>query len=375
MRVLHVISALAPGGAEILVRDLSGVLVQRGVDVGIAYISSAGDLGSNPLFEQASAKSLNEAGIALFEVGHAARKNALLGAMRLRKILNSYRPDVLHVHLATGLLFHAFDVLKVPAAYTHHSMVFTFPPALFRLFDLKVSEYVAICDMCKLALESRTRRPVFLIRNAVSPTRVLPKRRSPVSKRFTVLSVGGITERKDYPTLIKVAARLNTLLPPSACKVKFQVAGDGAGIDEMRRLANEAGVSDMVTFLGARRDVPELMANADLLLMTSKNEGLPMTLIEGLHASLPLVATDVGGCSEVVKEGGNGFLTKPGDVEGIAECLIRVLSDKNLASSMARESRLLSAEFGIDVCVSKHLELYQRLSRHDPRPGAGPKEK
>lgn len=363
MRILHVISALAAGGAESLVRDLSISLRGREIEVGVAYLSSAKDQQSSSDYEAAYLASLRQNGIASFEIGHRARKNMVFGALQLRLIVKEFRPDVVHVHLATGLIMRGLGLLGVPTVYTHHSLVFTFPKILFKFFDQFVSEYVAICEICRKELFAVTHRPVCLIRNAVSEARIATRQVKLPSSHIKVLSVGGITIWKDYPTLIEVAAVVQKNLFQHGKHVEFQIAGDGGALLEMQNLARTRGVDDFVIFLGARKDVPQLMANADLLLMTSISEGLPMTLVEAIHTGLPVVATDVGGCSEVIVDGENGFLAEPRDVQAIAEKLLRILLDPKLAKTMGEKAKIHAKEFGLDVCSQKHLELYARVSK------------
>jgi glycosyltransferase involved in cell wall biosynthesis len=362
MRILQLISAMGGGGAEMLTRDLALALRAEGHEVGVAYVSSASDQGNSAELEAEFIRLFAAGGVRLFEIGHRSRRNPLQGAWRLRRIVRDFKPDVLHIHLGYGLLFRAMSQLSVPTVYTHHNIVFKFSPLLLRWFDRSLSAYVAICQRCRDVLRVRTHKPVELIRNAIAPSRMATTGVVRDPSHFTLLSVGVVSPQKDYDTLIEVARILTRDMPPFARPVRFLVAGQGDNIAACQARAAAAGVGDALTFLGPRKDVPALMAAADLHLMTSRYEGLPITLIEAIHSGLPIVATDVGGCSEIVLDGVNGRLGQPGDARGLAELVAALLRDDALRQRMAEASRAHARNFAMDQFVALHRALYGKLA-------------
>jgi glycosyltransferase involved in cell wall biosynthesis len=358
MRILHVISALAGGGAEIFVKDLALSCVEAGHDLAIAYISSAADQDNEPAIENQFKSDLAKARITLFEIGHAARKNPLQGAWRLREIIGQFQPDVLHIHLGQGLVFRTLMFKSVPTLYTHHNTIFKFGKTLTAIFDVFLDGYIAICKSCDVLLRKRTSRPVTLIRNGISERRVAPVNPSHGNGAFRVLSVGRISPQKNYRSVIRIAKYCKL---KSGTPIQFQICGDGAEIEDLRAAARAAGVADEVHFLGGRPDVPDLMAASDMLLMTSIYEGMPITLIEAAHAGLPIVATDVGGCSEIVEHGANGFLFKPDEDKTAAEFVMQLQSNGALRKSTSARSLQIAEDFGMRRVTSQHLELYSSL--------------
>jgi glycosyltransferase involved in cell wall biosynthesis len=178
---------------------------------------------------------------------------------------------------------------------------------------------------------------------------------------FRVITVGRISEQKNYISLLAIAKLVKSKAYATPDKLLFQVCGDGAGLEDLRQLANELAVDDIVQFLGGRSDVPELMAQADLLLMTSLWEGLPITLIEAIHAGIPVISTDVGGCSEVVLHGQTGYLFAPNDNVTAAEHLCELWRDREKRLAMGLAAKTLATEFDMDTVCSKHVQVYQRL--------------
>jgi glycosyltransferase involved in cell wall biosynthesis len=354
------------GGAEMLVKDLAIEFKRRGHEIGICYFSSALEQGNSVELENSFKEIFHKSGIQTIELGHAARRNPILAAFRMHKAAKQFQPDIIHIHLATGLLAYCLSLSRVKAAYTHHNVTIKFSKKLFLLFDLCMSRYVAICDICKITIEAHVRRPVVLIRNAIDDARMIKRTRRFDGRVLKILSVGYISEQKNYPLLIKTALILKSQLEVLGIVPKFQIAGDGPLIQTMRTLCNQSGVSDTVEFLGPRKDVPRLMAESDVLLMTSDYEGLPLTLIEALHTGLPIVATDVGGCNEVVIDGFNGFLRQPNDAQGLAECLVQLAQSPDRLEEMGRNSLQRVSIFSKDKCVESHLTMYNSMLNIEP---------
>jgi glycosyltransferase involved in cell wall biosynthesis len=361
LRILQIISALAGGGAEIFVRDLALSLTQSGHQVAIAYISSAIEQGNSIEIEQDFKSKLAQGGVQIFEIGHKCRRNPLSGAWHLRKIVSAFNPDVVHAHLASALMFLSLTPGRVPIVYTHHNIVIKFGRLMSRWFDRNIDHYIAICSACESVLKTRTNKPMTMIRNGISRRRVAEPSLQRGEMPFRVITVGRISEQKNYISLLAIAKLVKSKAYATPDKLLFQVCGDGAGLEDLRQLANELAVDDIVQFLGGRSDVPELMAQADLLLMTSLWEGLPITLIEAIHAGIPVISTDVGGCSEVVLHGQTGYLFAPNDNVTAAEHLCELWRDREKRLAMGLAAKTLATEFDMDTVCSKHVQVYQRL--------------
>lgn len=362
MRILMMIASLAEsGGAEMLVRNLALDYARRGHQVHLVYIADAAALNASAAYEQAFKAQLDAAGIGYTLLGHAVRRNLLLGGWRLRRAVRRFRPDVIHMHLAFGLMLQAIGLVRRPTIYTHHNTVFKFPTVLFRAFDRFVSRYVAICEACRDLLANHVGRPITLIYNGV------PRDFSPAAPRVSlpsdvsVLSVGNLTPQKNYPLLLEAADRVIARLAQQGRSVTFSIAGEGGERAALEAGIAERGLSARVRLLGARRDVPTLMAQADLLVQCSNFEGLPITLIEAAAAALPAVATNVGGCGEVIADGVTGLLVPPGDAERLAEAIIAVLSDEARYRAFSEAAKVRAGQFELARCADAHLDLYAQV--------------
>ncbi len=156
-----------------------------------------------------------------------------------------------------------------------------------------------------------------------------------------------------------------------------------AGRDEDNRMqalvqrAGERGIGDNVRLLGPRSDVPVLLSASDLHVSASHTESLPNNLLEAMCSALPIVATRVGGCGELVEDGITGFLTDPMAPEALAEGIGRLVADRALRLEMGRQGyRKAAAEFGIEKNVERHASIYdaalrERRAERDVPPSNG----
>jgi glycosyltransferase involved in cell wall biosynthesis len=142
---------------------------------------------------------------------------------------------------------------------------------------------------------------------------------------------------------------------------RFFVAGDGELRPDMERAIADAGLSDVFTLLGWRRDVPALLGALDVAVLTSRWEGLPRVCPQAMAAGRPVVATAVDGTPEAIVDGRNGHLFAPGDADAGAQHVLRILGDPALAKRFADAGREAVAEFDQDRMVADQEALYEQL--------------
>ena len=362
MRILSMISSVAEsGGAEMLVRNLSIEYARRGHVCHVVYISDAAALGASAAFERSCKDELDAAGVTYGPLGHETRRNVLLGAWRLRRLVRRFKPDVVHMHLGNGLLFQSLGLIRKPTVYTHHNVVFRFPPRLFLLFDRFVDRYVGICRACSSLLARHVAKPITLIHNGVPAGFSKAARRVGLPHDLRILSVGNLTPQKDYPSLVAAAAIVVDRLGRQGRGVHFSIAGEGEERAAIEREIAARGLGGHVELLGARSDVASLMADADLLVLASRYEGLPITLIEAAMSGLPVVATDVGGCSEIVEDGGSGLLVPPQQPEALASAIVEAVSDERRYVGFSAAAWQHGDRFTLSTCANAHLKLYDEI--------------
>lgn len=356
MKILHFISSPAAGGAETYVRDLSILMRQKGHDVHVVFLQTAGESGRDLEFEREFLASLESVSITYSFIGKEARRKPWLGIFRLRKAVRSFGAEVVHCHLYYALVF-AFSVFKVPVLYTHHNIKLGVPKPFYHLFDRKVKSYIAICSACKRLLSGRN-RTVVQINNAVSRERVIATKlegRNP-GAGVTCVFVGSLCAQKNLSLMLKAFSEV------AERNVRLLIVGEGPDGSELKQLSASLGIDQKVEFLGNRSNVNEILAKSDVFLMSSAWEGLPIALIEATLTGLPVIVTDVGGCAEVVHTCANGFVVDSLEVEDYAMALRKMVSDAELRASFSGNALAFSGAFEIGQAVEKHLGLYRDVS-------------
>jgi glycosyltransferase involved in cell wall biosynthesis len=171
-----------------------------------------------------------------------------------------------------------------------------------------------------------------------------------------LIAVGNLYPVKDHATLLRALS----LLPAPW----LAIAGRGGEEENLRRLARELGIAERVHLLGLRDDIPSLLAAGDVFVQPSRSEGLPLAVLEAMAQRIPIVATDVGGVGEAVRDGETGVLVRPGDPPGLAAAVGRILDspDRGAALAAAANARVRQ-EFSVDHMLRRYRELYGRRDR------------
>lgn len=147
-------------------------------------------------------------------------------------------------------------------------------------------------------------------------------------------------------------------------RVKFVLIGDGSLRSSVEEMADEYGISSQLVLTGWRRDVPVLLDIFDVFVLTSLWEGLPVSVLEAMKASLPVVATDTGGIAEVMSEGKTGFLVRRHDMKGMAEKIVFLLKNEHVRTGIAAYNKnFLGDEFTVGYMIERYRCLYAKKPR------------
>jgi len=164
--------------------------------------------------------------------------------------------------------------------------------------------------------------------------------------------------QKSPQDFIKLAYLVNKSIP----QTKFLLIGDGVLHKKIKRLISKLNLEHQVILTGWREDIARILSALDVFVLTSLWEGLPISALEAIAASLPVAATNTGGISEVVHDGSNGFLVSPRDVNRLAEKLIHLLKDENLIIKIRKNaSNSFDHEFTLENMIKNTESLYQDL--------------
>ena len=179
----------------------------------------------------------------------------------------------------------------------------------------------------------------------------------------TDLIVGMIScfkPQKSPQDFIKLSFLVNRILP----NVKFLLVGDGILRNQVKKLINKFQLQNKVILTGWRRDIPRILSAIDVFVLTSLWEGLPISVLEAIAFSKPVVATNTGGIEEIVVEGKNGFLVKPRDIKSLSERLTVLLRNESLRKDMGQNAKgLFDFNFSVENMVQNNQDLYENLIR------------
>lgn len=357
MRIVSIITSLTSGGAEMLVAGLSAEFSTLGHDSTVVTLCDAATLGNSAEAEANLRQRIEGAGGRVVSLGLSRRRNPVRGWLALRRILKQHRPDAIHVHTARAL-----PMLGPPGGgwrvfLTHHNSQFNFNPLLLRTMDWRLDGIVAISSEIQAILARLTRKPIVQISNAPASRSFVGLARSAPARPASIISVGAISDQKNYPLLLKVARILETSGIEEPWPV-FRIAGSGAGLERLRTEVRTMGLEGRVEFLGERLDVPDLLRTSDLFLNTSSYEGLPIAMLEAMTMGLPIVATDVAGNRELVGHETTGLLASLDDPAAIAAAIARVLTAPELYRRLSEGALEAAKAYSMERIAQRHLALY-----------------
>ncbi|MGN1004429.1 MAG: polysaccharide pyruvyl transferase CsaB [Oscillospiraceae bacterium] len=170
---------------------------------------------------------------------------------------------------------------------------------------------------------------------------------------------------KDISTLIRAFAKAHAQRP----ELRLLIAGDGAQMEELKRLADQLGVADTVCFAGWLTDMDSFYNAIDVNTLTSLSETFPYSLTEGARAGLPTIASRVGGVPYLIDHAVNGLLFEAGDVDALAGHIAALAADPGLRERLGRRLyEKAKAEYSIEATIRRQMEIYQDILRKQARP-------
>jgi glycosyltransferase involved in cell wall biosynthesis len=361
VRVLHVIKGLGPGGAERLLVSLAGARADD-VELVVAYVLPHKDHLVAPL---------EAAGVSVHLV---AGRWGLLDArwpVRLLALVRRLRPDVVHLHspavtaIATPLL--RLLPRRPVIVTTEHNVWGSFTRTTRTanaLGSTLADERLAVSEEVR-ASAGRHAEHLQVVVQGIPVDELAGRRGERAEARAAlgiedrdvlVVTVANFREKKDYPTLLAAAARCAD--EPS---LRFVAIGQGPLESELQALRASLGLGDRFRFAGYHPDPPAVLAGADLFALTSRHEGLPISLLEAMALGVTPVVSAVGGIPEVVTDGRDGELLAPGDPQAFADAFRRLANDPARRAALGAAAAVRAADFDIAHTQRQLEALYERL--------------
>ncbi|HXE44392.1 MAG TPA: glycosyltransferase family 4 protein [Conexibacter sp.] len=347
MRLLAYSDSRQVGGAELALGYLLGALDPH-VDAGVLAVDE--QVGA------AIAAHRPGTGVAVVRPPQGTRDRAALA--QHRRAIRAFAPDVLHANqawpwacgyaevaalLTPGVRVVAVDHLPVDGAIPR-------PRRLGRrLLARRLYAHVAVGEQAAREVERLVGLPAGAVRGVANG--VPPQQPEPVARAVpgpTIGSLGRLTDQKGYDALVRAL--------PSLPDATLVLVGDGPERGALEALAAELGVFERLHVTGWTREARRWLPTFDAFALPSLWEGMPLVILEAMHAGLPVVATDVGSVSEAVADGETGYVVPPGDDAALQERLARLLGDPALRARLGERGRAVAAERFTAAAMARRYE-------------------
>jgi len=360
LKVLHIISSFVTGGAEKLVVDL---LTNHDTNkIEMAAVSFG------PKMNYILEKELAEKGIDVYYLNKQKGFDVSI-YFKLHKIFREFKPDVVHTHLYV-IRYTLLPALinRIPVmVHTIHNNIESKEQNKLGIFVEKIAYHyfgmvpVAISESVRVSIiktYDMAKNHIPIIINGIDTSKYREVKKCPKNNQSVrLIHIGRLNKQKNHALLIDSFKNVID----GGYDVKLIIVGDGELKEELIEKVNSLGISDKVTFLGIRSDIPELLQASDFFVFSSNWEGLPLVVLEAMSAGLPIVSTKVGGIPEIVQDNVNGVLVEPGNQEMLVEAITKLLTDKQKLVQMGRKSRELASQYDVKQTQQNYEQLYNGL--------------
>jgi glycosyltransferase involved in cell wall biosynthesis len=369
LKLLWLLDSLTLGGAESLALAFARGVAERDVELTVACLKS---IDGNPLETELRRNRVDVVNLGSRNLRDVAAFRRLTGVIRE----GNYH--VVHAHLTYASIWGvaAARGAGVPAVATLHLPPSSAPRLsrdavrewLMQRFLRRADRVVAVSDAVRrdyLRHGTVPAEKLVVVHNGIDTDHYLRDELARVAVRRELgIDPGArvaatISVLREGKGLDRLLASVRSVVEevPSA---HFVIAGDGPLAAELRGIVAALDISRHVTFAGYRRDVNRILSAADLCVLPTLRDAFPTVLLEAMAASLPVVASDVGGVPEIVVDGVTGRLTDPDDGAGLARSIASLLGDREAAAKMGEAGRARAVrEFSTSVWIGNLTALYR----------------
>jgi glycosyltransferase involved in cell wall biosynthesis len=356
MRIAHVIDSMEVGGAETLVMQMCQLQREQGHEPCVYAIAALGALGERMQKE-----------------GFAVRPNVgrhLPDATRnFYRIFKESHPDVVHLHNPTPTVYAAMAarLARVPSIIsTRHSLVAR-PRRL--IVELKYAVAASFCDWVVGVCDATTNnlksihtiptRKITRVYNGAAPLLRVEKEQWP-KNLFMLVYVGRLAAVKNHALLLRAFDAVLHFRP----RLRLWMVGDGSERKMLESLVDDLHISTEVTFWGEQLDVAPFLSLANVFIMSSKSEGVPMALLQAFSLGVPAIVTDVGGMAEVVRLAKAGIIVPQTDLTAMGEAILRMAASSAERERFSKNAiEAFRSHFTLQAMVDAYMDLYRNTSR------------
>lgn len=349
MKILHVITSLRTGGAEKLMVDLLPRLRDLGNEVELLLFDGT----RTPFYEE-----LEQTGIKIHHLSIGGNVYNPLNIFRLRKYLKNY--DIIHTHNTACQLFAAICSVLCSVVFTttEHNTTnrrrdWSWYKPLDRWMYSRYSKVICISDQALTSLEKfhGYHHRNCIIYNGINLNKYLKQITTPQTTEFIITMIAGFRYQKDQDTLIKAMSTLPD-------NYKLWLVGDGERRNILENLVIELNLTDRVKLLGIRNDVPQILEQSHISVFSSHWEGFGLAAVEGMASGRPLIASDVNGLREIVKD--YGILFPHQDANALANEIKSLCENQDKYFQVAQKCQERAKQYDISIMANKYNIIYEK---------------
>jgi len=359
-KILIVVDTMAIGGTEKITAELANSFAERGYECLILILLN--NLSSVRLVDKNKVKVCTAFRMFKYDPSYL---------FKIRKIIENYRPDIVlcqalfsyfSVKIAT-LLFRKFPMfLALHHTYNVKIKDRIFDIIYFTLLRLTSDKIITVYTRQMELFSNKYHIPLrqfICIHNGIDPDYFKNTNLSNDSRRLNIIHIANIREEKDQVTLLEALKILDEDFQ------EWQLIFCGKDLINMKykfiKYLSSKNLEHKVTFIDYVDDVKALLANADVFILSSISEALPVSALEAMSMGVPCILTDVGGCSDIVDEGINGFLIPPKNPQVMADRLLFLANNPNQLQRMRKEARTkIVTDFNFESMVNKYIDQFER---------------
>ena len=363
-RILLLSTSLGMGGADRQMLHLAHALLDHQYEVRLVSMTPLEEMGRHAMSR----------GLPVFSLDMKRGRADWQAFERLVALLKEWRP-----HLLTSFMYHANLLGRLAGRWANVPLIVTSirserNGSASRDWLMRLTNWMDHCcttnsEQVAHSLRKRgllSRDKVRVIPNGVD----IAALSAPPDERFRLryelglaptefvwLAIGRLLPQKDYPTL------LQAFQPVASAPARLLIAGRGPLLDELQQQARQLGIASQVTFLGVRDDIAALLAAADGFVLSSAWEGMPNVVMEALAAARPVVATQVGGVSELVETGKSGSLVPARDPGALAQAMRHLMTlsiEQRQLMGLSGRSHVV-AHYSLGAMTDRWMALYEDL--------------
>lgn len=360
MKVLHIISSSGMYGAEAVILNLLRTMRDGPHPAALAVFENA----SNPNLQLYDA-AVRE-GFEVYKIPCSGQADRATVAA-IRELAHRAQIDVIHSHGYKPDIYVFFalrrgNVALVSTCHTWYDTdrIVTLYGKIDRFILRSYTRVVAVSAEVKQRLLGAGVRveKISIVRNGIDLRPFAAAASQPVElERAPVVGlVGRLAWEKGVDLFLAAAAKVLAEVP----QAQFVIAGEGPDREKLERQIDDLKIRHRVTMLGRRDDMPAVYASLDIMVSASRQEGLPMALLEGMASARPLVATAVGEVPKLVTNKQTGLLVAPENADALAAAILRMLRDAELRARLGTAARkLIEDEYSAERMTTEYVRVYE----------------